>query len=138
VELEDFFNLVNEGRMLPLNIEEIDDIIDLEQKIKGFIYRAGAEVKKGPQIDLLQNLLELATMDKILKEFEKAQIDREKHLKTLYLESLGYPVKLKLADELISILQKRTVSLPLAFVNLIAHMRVFCKTNIITSKRKLP
>jgi len=45
-----------------------------------------------------------------LKEFEKAQVAREKYIKTLYLESLGYPVKLKLADELIAILQKRDLA----------------------------
>lgn len=34
VELEDFYNLVQEGRMLPLNMPEIDEIIELEQKIQ--------------------------------------------------------------------------------------------------------
>jgi len=63
-------------------------------------------------------------MDKVLKDFEKAQTDREKYIKTLYLgmafniekkslfltESLKYPVKLKLSGELIGILQKRDLA----------------------------
>jgi len=33
-------------------------------------------------------------MDKVLKDFEKAQLDREKYLKTLYLGSLIYLPKI--------------------------------------------
>jgi len=110
LELQQFLNLVQEGRMIPLKIPEIDEMIDLENKIKSFIHRSGLEVQKGAQLDHIQNLLELSTIDKVLKEFEKAQVAREKYIKTLFLESLGYPVKLKLADELIAILQKRDLA----------------------------
>ncbi len=49
-------------------------------------------------------------MDKVLKEFEKSQLDREKTIKTLYLESLGLPVRLKIADDLKMILQRRDLA----------------------------
>jgi len=49
-------------------------------------------------------------MDKVLKEFEKVQLDRERIIKTLYLESIGLPVVLKIADELMAILHKRDLA----------------------------
>ena len=114
-------NLVQEARELPLDIPEINEIFELEGRIKDFMKRAEVEVAKGAQIDHLQNLLELvsiltfyligqSTMDKVLKEFEKVQLDRERIIKTLYLESIGLPVVLKIADELMAILHKRDLA----------------------------
>jgi len=39
LELQQFLNLVQEGRMIPLKIPEIDEMIDLENKIKVFFLK---------------------------------------------------------------------------------------------------
>jgi len=59
LELQQFLNIVQEGRMIPLKIPEIDEMIDLENKVKSFIHRSGLEVQKGAQLEHIQNLLEL-------------------------------------------------------------------------------
>ncbi len=56
-------NLVQEAKELPLDIPEINEILDLERRIKDFFRRAEIEVTKGAQIDHLQNLLELVNFD---------------------------------------------------------------------------
>jgi len=55
-------NLVQEARELPLDIPEINEIFELEGRIKDFMKRAEVEVAKGAQIDHLQNLLELVSI----------------------------------------------------------------------------
>jgi hypothetical protein len=60
--VQEFFDLVEEGRALPLDLPEIRELIDLAEKIRKFISKGDNEIKKGPQIDHLQNLLELVTL----------------------------------------------------------------------------
>jgi len=45
-----------------------------------------------------------------LRELEKLQQDREHEIQILYLESLGYPVKIEPASQLMLILQKRDLA----------------------------
>jgi hypothetical protein len=62
IEVSEFMDLVEEGKALPLDIPEIDEIIELGERIKLFLEKSEAEVKKGPQIDHLQNLMELVSI----------------------------------------------------------------------------
>ncbi len=66
VSCEEFFALAEEGRLLPLDIPEIQEMNELEARIRDFLRKAEAEVSKGAQIDHLQNVLELVDQPYLL------------------------------------------------------------------------
>lgn len=113
---------MEEGKSIPLNLQELEEVIEIYERVQTWMTQARKEIERGVQLDLIEELFKAVLVlfsywkvlkvkqeksGKVYKELEKMLFERDKHIFKLILESIYFPVEIEEANTLLLILQKR-------------------------------
>ena len=113
---------MEEGKSIPLNLQELEEIIEIYERVQTWLAQARKEIERGVQLDLIEELFKAVIVfillfeiisvsqeksGKVYKELEKMLLERDKHIFKLILESIYFPVEIEETNTLLLILQKR-------------------------------
>ncbi|KAL4454018.1 hypothetical protein ABPG74_003901 [Tetrahymena malaccensis] len=113
ISIDQFNEIVKEGLSLPLQIKEIDLILELKQKVDEQLLEMSTLIERGPDLLKIIELYEQAQkLDsdqncEQVEELRKQEEEKDKQLFQCYLAHFGFPIDFPQADQLLLLIQRR-------------------------------